>query len=622
MFGTENNLFLTKMLSKNIIYCICTAAMLCIASLTGYAQTDPMTTARSLAEKKEYAKSAELYQKIYDKNPADYDVYNEYVEVLLALKDYKQAEKIVDIQKQVRPGFPLPYIDAGRVQLANGKDKKATEQFEEAIAKLNGDDNWTRQTANKFSEIGQDDYAIKAYEKIRDQFRTAFMYAGVLSRLYAKKGETEKAISIMLDGGQPYMVNAGEDTKTGLLEILGNDPKKLLAGQKAIIKKINEQPDNPFYSDLLTWLYTQKDDWDGALMQTIALDERFKEQGERILDFARYAAMEEQHEIAIKAYEEVINTGNDKPYYTISRIEKLGVQFAQLQKNVSYTPADVANLVKQYDEFFTQSPQYYINDAVREYAKLQAQYNNNPKAGITILKKALEQNGITKFLKGQCKLQLGDYYILDGEIWEASLLYSQVDKDFREDLLGEEARFRNAKLAYYRGDFDWAQGQLTVLKASTAELIANDALYLSILITENLAEDSNYVPLRRFAYADLLLFQNKDKEAAILLDSIVTYFPEHPLYDDILLQKAKLAQKYREYDKAISYLTTIHDKHGKDVLGDDAVYRMADIYEHYLQKQDLAKKHYEMLILEYPGSTYIQTARNRLSALQTSTIVP
>jgi tetratricopeptide (TPR) repeat protein len=201
-------------------------------------------------------------------------------------------------------------------------------------------------------------------------------------------------------------------------------------------------------------------------------------------------------------------------------------------------------------------------------------------------------------------------------------LYSQVDKDFREDLLGEEARFRNAKLAYYRGDFDWAQGQLTVLKASTAELIANDALYLSILITENLAEDSNYVPLRRFAYADLLLFQNKDKEADALLDSIVTHYPEHPLYDDILLQKAKLAQKHRAYDKALAYLNIIHDKHGKDVLGDDAVFRIADIYERYLQKPEQAKKYYEMLILEYPGSTYIQTARNKLGALQSATIVP
>lgn len=587
-----------------------------------FAQSDPLAQARAFTEKKEYDKAAEAYKKLYEQNPADNDVYTEYLELLLQTKNYKEAEKIVDIQKQGKPNWPMPFVDAGRVLQAAGKDKKATEQYEEAIARLNGDDNWTRQVANKFVAMGNDDYAIKTYERVREQFRVNYMYTGPLSRLYAKKGETEKAIAVMLDGGQAFMMNGAEDTKAGLLEILGNDPKKLQAGQKALIKKINEQPDNPFFTDLLTWLYTQKDDWDGALMQVVALDTRLKEQGGRILGFARYAVKEEKYDVGVKAYDEIISLGNDIPYYTIAASERLTAQFAALQKNVNFTQQDVDALLKQYDAFFTQFPQFYANDIVCDHAKLQAQYNNNPKAGIAILKKALEQPGLTKMLNGQCKLQLGDYMILDGDVWESSLLYSQVDKAFREDILGEEARFRNAKLAYYRGDFDWAQGQLTVLKASTAELIANDALYLSILITENITEDSNFTPLKRFAYADLLLFQNKDKEADALLDSIVTNYPQHPLFDDILLQKAKLAQKHREYEKAIEYLVTIHAKHGKDVLGDDAVFRMADIYERYMNKPNDAKKYYEMLIMEYGGSTFVQIARNRLAALQAGVAVP
>ncbi|MGN6476000.1 MAG: tetratricopeptide repeat protein, partial [Flavipsychrobacter sp.] len=191
-----------------------------------------------------------------------------------------------------------------------------------------------------------------------------------------------------------------------------------------------------------------------------------------------------------------------------------------------------------------------------------------------------------------------------------------------EDILGEEARFRNAKLAYYRNDFGWAQTQLTVLKASTSELIANDALYLSILITENIPPDSNMVPLQRYAYADLLLFQNKDKEAEALLDSISTNFPDHPLKDDILMQKATLAQKHREYDRALGLLKEVYEKYGKDVLGDDAVFRTATIYEKYLKKPEEAKKYYEQLIIDYPGSTYVQTARNKLNALQAGTPMP
>src|SRR5262249_39209495 len=160
-------------------------------------------------------------------------------------------------------------------------------------------------------------------------------------------------------------------------------------------------------------------------------------------------------------------------------------------------------------------------------------------------------------------LQMGDYYLIAGKMWDASLTYSQVDKEFKQDFMGEDARFRNAKLAYYRGDFDWAQRQLTILKSATSELIANDALYLSVLITENV-EDSNLVPLQRFAYADLLLFQNKDKEAETLLDSLTKAYPKHPLNDDILMLRANIAIKHRNYEKALGYLETIHKQYGED----------------------------------------------------------
>src|SRR5690606_751148 len=154
-------------------------------------------------------------------------------------------------------------------------------------------------------------------------------------------------------------------------------------------------------------------------------------------------------------------------------------------------------------------------------------------------------------------LQLGDYFVLQGKVWDASLTYSQVDKAFKEDMLGEEARFRDAKLAYYRGDFEWANLQSSVLKASTSELIANDALYLSVLITENIPPDSNYVPLERFAYADLMVFVNKYDEAERILDSISKAFPKHPLADDIMMQRAKIAQKQADFTRAITFLQQI-----------------------------------------------------------------
>jgi tetratricopeptide (TPR) repeat protein len=288
----------------------------------------------------------------------------------------------------------------------------------------------------------------------------------------------------------------------------------------------------------------------------------------------------------------------------------------RLEEDPAFKQEDVAKLQAAYAAFFEELPQYYATETLRDYARLEAQFAGNPVKAIELLTKAIAEPSARRDFTGWCKLQLGDYHILIGKIWDASLYYSQVDKAFREDMLGEEARFRNGKLAYYRGDFEWAQGQLSVLKASTSELIANDALYLSVLITENIPPDSNYVPLRRFAYSDLLLFQNKDAEASAILDSISTAFPKHPLKDDILLLHAKISQKHRDYSKALGFLEQIYKEHGQDVLGDDAVFKTAEIYEKFLSQKEEAKKYYEKLILDYPGSTYVQTARVRLAELQ------
>lgn len=602
-----------KLRRRNLVHIIFTL-MLLTGSIDTFAQTDPLMQARLYTEQKEYNQAINLYKRLYSQNPADQDVYGEYLNLLITTKDLKEAEKLVKEQTHIRPQSPMPLIDLGRIYMADGKEKKAEEQFNKAIEKINGDDVLTQQMATAFSNIDKDDYAIKTYERAEDLLRNPVIYSNPLARLYAKTGVIDKAIASLLEAG-PMQLGGQEETKSTMLEFLGNDPKKLMMAQKALIKKINEQPDNPYYAELLTWLYTQKNDWEGAMIQIQALDHRYREQGERMLEFARTAAKEKQYDFAIRSYNTIIEKGKDLPYYAIAKSERLTTSFQKLKNNPAFTKDEITALEKEYENFLAEFPQFYASNTVKEYAELAAQYGQDPQKGIALLQKAISQPMTRKDFAGMAKLLTGDYQILNGKYWEAALLYMQVDKEFREDVLGEEARFRNAKLAYYQGDFEYAQGLLSVLKQSTSELMANDALYLSVLITENITPDSNMVPLRRFAYADLLTFQNKDTEAEALLDSITKAFPEHPLKDDILMQRSRIAQKHRDYIKALGYLQEIYEKHGDDVLGDDAVFTTADIYERYLHQPDRAKKFYEDLIINYPGSTYVQSARKRLEEL-------
>lgn len=588
----------------------------CCFAWIAQAQFDPVTEARNYAQHEDYKLAIASYSKLYDQSGQDADIYKEYLDVLLKAKEYKKAEQLVEQQLSAKQQHPILFVDLGRVYLAAGKEKKANEQFDRALNFIGGDDLLTTQMADAFKTIDQPAYAIKVYEKGIETIHAPFLYNKQLARLYAQTGDMDKALGALLYTG-PQMPGTPDDTQSILLELLGNDPKKLQQAQKALVKRINEQPENNYYSEILTWLYTQKNDWEGALIQIQAIDERNKESGERVLEFARNAGQQQQYDVALQALDAIMEKGKDQPMYAAASAERLNVLISKLRNNPFYKQEDITQLTRSYEIFFNDYPQYYNTETLRDYAMVEAQYNDHPEKAIELLQKAVAQPGARREFAGWAKLQLGDYYVLAGKVWDASLTYSQVDKDFKEDMLGEEARFRNARLAYYRGDFEWAQGQLSVLKASTSELIANDALYLSILITENVTPDSNMVPLQRFAYADLLLFQNKDAEAIRVLDSIAAAFPKHPLNDDILMLRAKLAIKKRDYTLALTYLKQVYGQYDKDVLADDALFQTADIYERYLKQPDNARKFYEQLIIDYPGSTYVQTARVRLAALQT-----
>ena len=565
---------------------------------------------------KNYEAAIDIYARLYTEEPT-HEVFDEYFDALLLSKKYKDAARLVDNPPPNMQPPAMKMLNLGRIEIAQGKEKKAKDYFDQSISMLNGDEMVTIRVAHAFEKLQMDEYIIRAYERARAAIGNPYFYSEQLARLYAKTGNLDNAV-VTLVSGTPWQQGGLETTKATLMEMLGTDHRKMQQAQRILIKKINEQPGNQNFSELLTWLYTQKDDWEGALLQVEAIDARNREDGIRLLEFARIARREKKYEIAAKSFDAIIEKGSEKQFYPTAKAEKLSMQLEQLEANYAYTPDDVKKLSAAYAAFLEEFPHYYATETARDYAMIEAQFNNDPQKGIDILQKAVDQPHIRKDISGMAKLQMGDYQILLGNIWDASLLYSQVDKASREDMLGEEARYRNARLSYYRGDFKWAQGQLKVLKASTSELIANDALYLSVLITEN-TPDSLTEALSRFAYADLLLFQNKDKEAEALLDSIATAFPKHALQDDILMLHAKIAEKHRDYPRAISFYDRVANKYGTDVLADDALFKTAQLYETKLKNIPEAKRVYEDLVVRFPGSTYVQVARKKVAELDSPT---
>ena len=253
---------------------------------------------------------------------------------------------------------------------------------------------------------------------------------------------------------------------------------------------------------------------------------------------------------------------------------------------------------------------------IMELCQIYAYYADSSESAINLLKEALEFPGITDMERGELKMLLADINVLHGDIWEASLLYMQIDNDFKFEPIGHEAKFKSARIFYYDGEFDYAQSQLSVLKESTSKLIANDAMNLSILITDNFGLDSNYQAMTWFANADLLIEQHQYVQAFSLFDSIIKNYPYHSLGDEILLRKAKAMQQLGKWQEAVQFLEELLKYYGDDILADDALFQLGDIYENHLNNQEKATEYYKKLLFDFKCSLFAVEVRKRLSVIR------
>jgi outer membrane protein assembly factor BamD (BamD/ComL family) len=166
------------------------------------------------------------------------------------------------------------------------------------------------------------------------------------------------------------------------------------------------------------------------------------------------------------------------------------------------------------------------------------------------------------------------------------------------------------------GEFDWAKAQLDVLKTATTQLIANNALELSLLIQDNTIDSTELEPLKLFASADLNLVQNNLDKASQLLDSLKLSYPKTGLNDDILFKKAEIAVKRKNFNEAANFFKQVVSEYGSDILGDNALYKLARLQQFQLNQKDAALLSYEQFISQYPGSFFLIDCRKQYRILR------
>ena len=580
-----------------------------------FAQDKDEQIAAQYFSNNEFAKAADAYERLFSKNTQSTYLYENLLNCYFKLNKFDDAEKLV--KKQIRRNDANPYylVDLGFVYKKSGNADKSKKQYDEIVNKIKGREEQIAETANAFQKRAELDYAINSYLKGRKiNNNNPQLFCIELAGLYAEKKEVKPMIDEYLYSLQNNP-QFEEDIQGYLQSYLENatdfDLLKL-----ALLKKNKEFPGNESFINMLIWMYVQRKDFDNAFVQVKALDKRFKEEGRKLIELGNLAISNEKFDAATTIFNYVSTLGKEKAFYINSRIGMLEAKNKKIFFSGNYTDVDLKILEKDYNDFLTEfGHNYFSAPAQRDLARLEAYYLHNFQTCIELFQEIINMSRLEEHFKAECKLELGDIYLLKGEEWEAMLLYGQVDKDFMEDPLGQEAKFRNARLYYYLGEFGWARSQLDVLKTATTQLIANNALELSLLIQDNTL-DSIDEPLLMFARADLNLFQNKTERALQILDSINLLYPRHPLNDEILFKRAELFLKKREYVKSSSYLEQLLKEHGTDILGDNALFLLANITEKNIGDKPKAMKYYEDFIEKYPGSFFLTEVRKRYRALR------
>lgn len=579
-------------------------------------QTNDEQLAVQYYTNREFEKAGMVFANLYDKRPDAY-YYSYYLQCLIETQKYDEAEKLVKKHRK-KNNFAKFTVDLGYVYELSNKPEKAKDEYEKAIKDLPAEQYQIVDLANAFNIRRHPDLAIETYRKGRKLLSNPYIFSIEIAQMYQIAGKIDLMMEEYLQLIEQNPANA-EDVEYRIQSVFANDDKgeKYEIVRKAILKRAQKQPDNMGFAVLLYWLSLQQQDLEMSFIQAKSIDKRFTKSNQTVFEFAKVAAENNQWNYAIKAYQHIVDQGSGSDQYFSSRLELLNAKYQEIITNYPPNIPKITEIDKQYATLireFEFNPQ--MAPFIRTQASIKAYYLNQPDAAEKLLDSAINIPGINAREKALCKIDLADILLFSNNVWDATLLYSQVEKDFSNDTLGQNAKFRNAKLSFYIGEFEWSKAQLDVLRSATSKLIANDAMQLYMLIADNEDEDSTNVALKHYADGDLYFFRKMYKEANLCLDSVGMLSLEHPLADEVIFKKAQIAMSQGNYLEADSLLFKVYSYFSEDILADDALFLAAEINERQLKNKEKAATLYEKIILNHTGSVYINEARKRFRILR------
>jgi len=568
-------------------------------------------------QKEEYLKALDFLKDLLE-NSRNIQAYEMAQTSYLALEDYDNA---IDLAKDWRKRIPGQRnrfdVDELAIYLLEKEERKAERKFEDILEIISKQPNQAYFYGKAMQDKGYPKMALQVYkEALSKNSRLNFDYQ--MAQLYGELGDIKKMYDnyiSMVERTPGYLPTI----KMFLSQAISPDNKddeNTLYLKEQLIKKIQSNA-APQLNELLIHVFTQEKNFRGAFLQLKALDRRNAIGPGQLNSLAKIAFNAEEYDLSANIYQYVMNKGEAEGYFQGAVLGYLSARFAEQKNQAAANFGDWQDLALEYEKYrlaFYGDP--YQGEIILGLADIYAYRLEQQDTAAQMLQGMFNKAylGPEDIARGQ--IAYADLLLYQGKRWDAIIYYRKAEKLLERSPIGQMAKFKRAKAAYYVGDFQWSQGIFKILKESTSKLIANDAMQYSLLITDNMALDSNTEALEAYAKADLLYYRDKLDSALYFLVLFDVAFPDHPILDEALLMQGDIYFKQENFAEAEEAWARIVKDHSDEILADDALYRLANLQINQYLDKDQSMQYFEKIFIDYSDSFFAAEARNRYRDLR------
>lgn len=570
------------------------------------AQNDEL--AKEYFSKGEFDKALVAYEELYKASPSNMMFLSRLVACHQELQQYDKAENLLSQRINQKNNQPSLLVELGYNFQLQGNKVKAEEYYQKAIDATVENVNYSSGVAYAFEQKTLLEKALQVYE-LASQQSDRFNFDFQKARIYGQLGDIEKMIDSYLNyaGSSPtsmivvqqhFTMFMNEDEAFGFSDVL----------RKALLTRAQKTQD-VMWNEFLSWFFVQQKQYDRAFVQEKAIFRRFPNSFDGLMNLVDLTFEEENYELTKEILNFILENSQDAEIQVFGQTYLMEIRIKTAQPK-DY-PVIKAALEKLLEDF---GKNVYTVDLQILQARFMGFNLDNPKEAQQIL------NGILKlplnpFQQAEIKMELADMFLYEEKYNQALIYYSQIENDLKNHEVGHQASLKVAKTSYYKGDFPWALKQLSVLKTSFSQLIANDALELYLLINDN-QSDSLYTSLNKFARADFYLYKGKDQLALEQFEKILQEHKGEDIEAVTHLRIGKILERQKDYLKALEHYDAIITRFSDGIYLDEALFFSAEIYNKHLGNPEKAKELYEKVIFNHQDSIYFIEARKQYRILR------